>query len=48
MIPITRFADDLFGKEQWYVLRSKPGDERRAKMNLSHQGIESFLRLFES
>jgi transcription elongation factor/antiterminator RfaH len=33
---------------QWYVIQTKPGNERRVGMNLAHQGIETFLPLFES
>jgi transcriptional antiterminator RfaH len=32
----------------WYVIHTKPGNEHRAEINLSNQGIETFLPLFES
>jgi len=48
MIPVIPFPDGLFGQKQWYVIRSKPGDERRAGLNLSNQKIETLLPLFES
>lgn len=48
MIPVTQFPNNPFRKEQWYVIRSKPGDERRAGTNLSNQRIETFLPLFQS
>jgi transcription elongation factor/antiterminator RfaH len=33
---------------QWYVIQTRPGNERRVETNLAHQGIETFLPLFES
>jgi len=32
----------------WYVIKTKPGTEHRVEINLSNQGIETFLPLFES
>ena len=32
----------------WYVIQTKPGNEHRVVINLSHQGIETFLPLFKS
>jgi transcriptional antiterminator RfaH len=32
----------------WYVLQTKPGNEHRVEVNLSNQGIETFLPLFGS
>jgi len=31
----------------WYVIQTKAGDEGRAEINLSHQGIETFLPLYK-
>ena len=31
----------------WYVIQTKAGDERRAELNLSNQGIETFLPLYK-
>jgi transcription elongation factor/antiterminator RfaH len=33
---------------QWYVIQTKPGDERRVEGNLVNQEIEDFLPLFEA
>jgi transcription elongation factor/antiterminator RfaH len=33
---------------QWYVIQTKPGNEHRVEVNLAHQGVETFLPLFES
>jgi len=32
----------------WYVIQTKPGNEHRAEINLSNQGIETFVPLHES
>jgi len=32
----------------WYVIQTKPGNERRAEINLSNQEIETFVPLYES
>jgi transcriptional antiterminator RfaH len=32
----------------WYVIQTKPGNEHRAEINLSNQGIETFLPLYKS
>jgi transcriptional antiterminator RfaH len=32
----------------WYVIQTKPGNEYRVETNLSSQGIETFLPLYES
>ena len=34
--------------KRWYVIQTKPGNEYRAENNLTSQGIETFLPLFES
>jgi len=46
--PITQLPNDRCGERQWYVVQTKAGDEHRAEINLSNQGIETFLPLFES
>ena len=32
----------------WYVIQTKPGNEHRAEINLSNQGMETFLPLYNS
>jgi transcription antitermination factor NusG len=35
-------------QKNWFVVRTKAGDENRANTNLLHQEIETFLPLFKN
>jgi len=51
--PIFSSVDSRFPTESnpplvnWYVIQTKEGDEGRAELNLSNQGIETFLPLYK-
>ncbi len=38
----------FFDARLWYVIQTKPGNEQRAEINLSNQGIETFLPLYKA
>ena len=40
--------DDVMMQQNWYVIRTKAGDENRAERNLLNQEIETFLPLFKN
>ncbi len=47
-MPQLRTYSITGASRQWYVIHTKPGNERRVETNLSNQEIEVFLPLLES
>ncbi len=45
---LNDYNEPNVGLRLWYVVQTKPGNEHRAEINISNQGIETFLPLFES
>jgi transcriptional antiterminator RfaH len=45
---LNDYNEPNVGLRLWYVIQTKPGNEHRVEINLSNQGIETFLPLYKS
>ena len=45
---ITQLPNDILDKSLWYVIQTKPGDERRVEIHLLNQEIDPFLPFLEA